>query len=105
MPMAIRDFQVWFLHDTILLHRVGRDDNQELEGLIRFHKKPGELIEEGEVFAEIYDLYGDVLEEIRMPVEGYTWAYPCGSVLGTSGGLQTVQTGADVAYVFTHPKD
>ena len=74
-------------------------------GLIRFHKKPGELIEEGEVFAEIYDLYGDVLEEIRMPVEGYTWAYPCGSVLGTSGGLQTVQTGANVAYVFTHPKD
>lgn len=74
-------------------------------GLIRFHRKPGELIEEGEVFAEIYDLYGDVLEEIRMPVEGYTWAYPCGSVLGTSVGLQTVQTGANVAYVFTHPKD
>jgi len=74
-------------------------------GLIRFHRKPGELIEEGEVFAEIYDLYGDVLEEVRMPVEGYTWAYPCGSVLGTSGGLQTVQTGANVAYVFTHPKD
>ena len=74
-------------------------------GLIRFHRKPGELIEEGEVFAEIYDLYGDVLEEIRMPVEGYTWAYPCGSVLGTSGGLQTVQTGANVAYAFTHPND
>jgi len=74
-------------------------------GLIRFHRKPGELIEEGEVFAEIYDLYGDVLEEIRMPVEGYTWAYPCGSVLGTSGGLQTVQTGANVAYVFIHPED
>ncbi|TRO47934.1 hypothetical protein E2P65_03670, partial [Candidatus Bathyarchaeota archaeon] len=28
-------------------------------GLIRFHKRPGELIEKGEVFAEIYDLYGD----------------------------------------------
>jgi hypothetical protein len=38
-------------------------------------------------------------------VEGYTWAYPGGASLGTSGGLQTVQTGANVAYVFTHEKD
>lgn len=71
-------------------------------GVIRFLKTPGDLIKEGEVFAEIYDLYGDVLEEIRMPVKGYIWAYPCGSVLGTSGGLQTVQTGANIAYCFTH---
>lgn len=70
-------------------------------GLIRFFKKPGELIKEGEVFAEIFDLYGDIKEQVKLPVEGYTWAYPCGSVLGTSGGLQTVHTGANIAYVFT----
>jgi predicted deacylase len=70
-------------------------------GLIRFFKKPGEFIKEGEIFAEIYDLYGDVIEQVRLPVDGYTWAYPCGSVLGTSGGLQTVHTGANIAYVFT----
>lgn len=71
-------------------------------GLIRFLKKPGEKISKDEVFAEIYDVYGDVVERIKMPVEGYTWAYPCGDILGTSGSLQAVQTGAKVAYIFTH---
>jgi len=71
-------------------------------GLIRLHKKPGELIRKGETIAEIYDLYGDVIEQVKMPVEGYVWAYPCGQSLGTSGGLQAVQTGANIAYAFTH---
>ena len=71
-------------------------------GLIRFFRNPGELMRKDEVFAEIYDLYGDVLEQVKMPVEGYTWAYPCGASLGTSGGLQTVQSGSNIAYVFTH---
>jgi len=71
-------------------------------GLIRLHKKPGELIRKGETIAEIYDLYGDIIEQVKMPVEGYVWAYPCGQSLGTSGGLQAVQTGANIAYAFTH---
>ncbi len=71
-------------------------------GLIRFFKKPGEFIRKGEALAEVYDLYGDVLEVIEMPVDGYTWAYPCGQSLGTSGSLQAVQSGAPVAYAFTH---
>jgi len=74
-------------------------------GLIRFYKTPGEFIKKGEIFAKIFDLYGDVLEEVKMPVDGYTWAYPCGESLGTSGGIQAVQTGANVAYTFTHIKD
>jgi len=73
-------------------------------GLIRFFKTPGEFIKKGEIFAEIYDLYGDVLEEIKMPVDGYTWAYSCGDILGTSGSLQSVQTGANVAYTFVQEK-
>jgi predicted deacylase len=74
-------------------------------GLIRFLKNPGDKIVHGEVFAEIYDVYGDVLERIRMPVNGYTWAYPCGDILGTSGSLQAVQTGAKIAYIFTNEQD
>lgn len=74
-------------------------------GLIRFFFKPGDLIREGETLAEVYDLYGDTVEEIKMPVEGYVWAFPCGSSLGTSGSLQAVETGANVAYVFTHESD
>lgn len=74
-------------------------------GLIRFFKSPGEFLKKGERFAEIYDLYGDVLEVVEMPVNGYLWAYPCGSSLGTSGGLQAVQSGANIAYAFTHEKN
>jgi predicted deacylase len=74
-------------------------------GLIRFLKKPGEFIRKGETVSEIYDLYGDVLEEVKMPVDGYIWAYPCGQSLGTSGGLQVVQSGANIGYVFTHERD
>ena len=74
-------------------------------GVIRLLKKPGEPIKGGEVLAEIYDLYGDVIEEVEMPVDGYVWAYPCGQSFGTSGGLQAVQTGANIAYAFTHEKN
>ncbi len=40
-----------------------------------------------------------------MPVDGYVWAYPCGQSMNTSGGLQAVQSGANVAYAFTHEED
>ncbi|MFW9800895.1 MAG: succinylglutamate desuccinylase/aspartoacylase family protein [Candidatus Thorarchaeota archaeon] len=73
-------------------------------GLIRFLKPPGDFLKKGEVFAEIYDLYGDIVEEVKMPLDGYIWAYPCGDILGTPGSMQTVQTGANVAYVFTQEK-
>ena len=71
-------------------------------GLIRLLKRPGEPIKRGEALAEIYDLYGDIIESVKMPVDGYVWAFPCGQSLGTSGGLQAVQTGANIAYAFTH---
>ena len=74
-------------------------------GLIRLLKKPGEPIKRGEALAEIYDLYGDIIEKVEMPVDGYVWAFPCGQSLGTSGSLQAVQTGANIAYAFTHEKD
>ena len=74
-------------------------------GLIHLLKKPGELIKKGEALAKVYDLYGDIIEEVRMPVEGYVWAYPCGQSLGTSGCLQAVQTGANIAYAFTHEEN
>jgi len=74
-------------------------------GLIRLLKKPSQPIKQGEVLAEIYDLYGDIIEEVEMPVDGYVWAYPCGQSLSTSGSLQAVQTGANVAYAFTHEED
>ena len=73
-------------------------------GVVHLFKKPGELIKRGEVLAEIYDLYGDIIEVVKMPVDGYVWAYPGGRSLGTSS-LQASQTGDNISYVFTHEKD
>ena len=73
-------------------------------GLIRFLKRPGEFLKKDEVFAEIYDLYGDVIDKAKMTADGYIWAYPCGDILGTPGSMQTVQTGANIAYAFSQVK-
>lgn len=73
-------------------------------GIIRFQKRPGEFLSKDEVFAEVLNLYGDILEKAKMPVDGYIWAFPCGEVLGTPGSLQAVHTGANIAYAFTQEK-
>jgi len=74
-------------------------------GLVRLLKKPGELIKKDEVFAEVYNLHGDVLEEVKMPVDSYVWSYPCGDFDDTSGLLQTVNSGCGFAFAFVHEKD
>ncbi len=63
-------------------------------GLIRFLKLPGEPIKEGEVYAEVYDLFGDVLEQIKMPFDGYVWAN-----LGTNN-VMAILEGSSVAFAF-----
>lgn len=65
-------------------------------GMIRFYKKPGELIMKDELFAEIYNLYGDVLEQVKMPVDGYVWATPC------TGNVKAVVAGSNIGYAFIH---
>ena len=58
----------------------------------------GRKIQEGEVIARIYSLYGDEREVIKAPCDGYIWGWP----LRTVYGLQTpaVYTGAEVCYWF-----
>ncbi len=73
-------------------------------GLIHPEKEPGEKIRKGEVIARIYNLHGDVVERVKMPVDGYVWAYPFGTALGTCTGVQAVHTGDFVAYVFVSEK-
>jgi len=74
-------------------------------GLVRLLKKPGELIKKDETFAEVYNLHGDVIEKVKMPVDGYIWSYPCGDFDDTSGLLQTVNSGCGFAFAFVHEKD
>jgi hypothetical protein len=74
-------------------------------GLVRLLKIPGELIKKDEVFAEVYNLHGDILERMKMPVEGYIWSYPCGDFDDTSGLLQAVNSGCGFAFAFVHEED
>jgi len=58
----------------------------------------GRKIEEGTVIARIFNLYGEVVEVITAPCDGYIWGWP----LRTVYGLQTpaVYTGAEICYWF-----
>lgn len=71
-------------------------------GIFYPRKTPGEFIEAGETVAEVVDLHGNVVEELEMPVDGYTWAYPAASFFNTSGAVQTIESGGKAAYLFEH---
>jgi predicted deacylase len=65
-------------------------------GFLKVHKKPGEFIREGDHVATILDCYGDVLQEVTMPTDGYCWAF-----LGGNLPQSWVLTeGDNIAYVF-----
>jgi len=52
------------------------------------------------VIARIFDVWGNEVEAIEMPFDGYIWAYPLGQQLGSAGRLQTINSGGKLAYVF-----
>jgi predicted deacylase len=63
-------------------------------GLIYFTKTPGEFIKKGEIVAKISNPYGEILEEIKFPHDGYIRAY-------TYSRHQALNTGSTIAYI-TH---
>lgn len=79
-------------------------------GMIRANKggvfhpqhETGELIEEGDVVAEVVDLHGNTVEEVEMPQDGYVWAYPGSQAFEVSGALQTIEEGGWLAFGFVH---
>ena len=64
-------------------------------GLMWVRKNPGELIKKGETAIEITDLYGRVVEKVKMPITGYCWSFT-----GGINGTHSVPEGNDLAYVF-----
>ncbi|MDR7555484.1 MAG: succinylglutamate desuccinylase/aspartoacylase family protein [Armatimonadota bacterium] len=65
-------------------------------GFLKVHRKPGEFIRAGDRVATILDCYGEVLEEIPMPVDGYCWAFLGGSLPQS----WVITEGDSIAYVF-----
>lgn len=64
-------------------------------GLMFARKGVGEEIPKGETVAEIRDVYGDVVEEVKMPITGYFWA-----LLGGVGFTSAVSEGEKLAFIF-----
>lgn len=64
-------------------------------GILHFTKDPGEFIKAGETVAKTYNPYGDVVEEIKFPHDGYIRAW--------AAFHQAVNTGSSIAYI-THEK-
>ena len=69
-------------------------------GLIDIKKKPGEKVMAGEIVIEIYNLYGEIVDKVYMPVDGYCWSF-----LRGIGGTHVVTEGDYLAFVFKERKD
>ena len=68
----------------------------ERGGLIRFEVACGEFVPAGKVIARIRDVFGNELEAIPMPADGYVMTFPPQSWVGN----QAVATGDLVADIF-----
>ena len=71
-------------------------------GILYPAKEPGEHIKKGEVLARVLNIYGDLVETIVMPVDGYLWAIDTSSLdgLGSWDGVQAVNAGGAIASIF-----
>lgn len=99
--------------DVVPCKYTGGSGTNEMIGILRAdkggilipEKTPGEPIEKGGVVATVRDLYGDVVDSITMPEDGYMWAYAGSQQLATTGGLQSIETGGNVGFAFRHVED
>jgi hypothetical protein len=60
-------------------------------GILHFLKAPGEFIVKGEVVAKTLNPWGDLMEEIKFPHDGYIRAW--------AASHQAVNTGSSIAYI------
>ena len=64
-------------------------------GFYRIHRDVGEFVKEGEKIASVFDQYGDVLEEVKMPADGWLGSWLPGYITQT----WAVSEGDDIAYI------
>jgi len=69
-------------------------------GLMFVRRAPGEYVPKGEPVVDILDVYGDLVEQVTMPLNGYCWSFT-----GGSGGSHAVSEGDKLAYVFAEASE
>jgi predicted deacylase len=70
-------------------------------GLVNRFVDVGVKLRRGTKIAEVKNPYGEVVEEIKMPVDGFLWAW---TIIGPENPNWCVQAGSTVAYVFIAKK-
>ncbi len=63
-------------------------------GFMYVKVEPGEKVPKGQTVIEISNVYGDVVQEVTMPIEGY-----CLSFTGGAGGTHAVSAGMKLAFI------
>jgi len=67
-------------------------------GLVNRYVETGVKLRKGTRIAEVINPYGDVIETIEMPTDGYIWAW---TIIGPDNPNWSVQAGSPVAYLFS----
>jgi len=86
--------------DTLVLpgvFRSGGNIRANRGGLVNRYVETGRKLAKGTKIAEVINPYGDVVETIQMPTDGYIWAW---SIIGANNFNWCVQAGSPVAYIF-----
>jgi uncharacterized protein len=64
-------------------------------GLMWVRQWPGTLLRQGAVAIEMMDVWGEIVEEVRMPFDGYCWSFT-----GGVGSTHAVSEGTQIAFLF-----
>lgn len=67
-------------------------------GLVNRFVDVGVKLAKGTKIAEVINPYGEVTESIKMPIDGYLWAW---SIIGADNFNWCVQAGSPIAYLFS----
>ena len=70
-------------------------------GITIVKKDPGVRSEKGEAVVGIANVYGDVVAEIKMPVNNHRWSFSGGLDEGGAGGSRAAAVGTKVSSFFT----
>ena len=64
-------------------------------GLMWIKHPPGTFLREGDTAVDMMDVWGDLIEEVKMPYDGYCWSFT-----GGVGYTQVVPEGTQIAFTF-----
>jgi len=83
------------LNGEFIAHGVVRSNRG---GLVNRVVETGVKLQKGRKIADVINHYGEVVETVKMPIDGYIWAW---TIIGPDNPNWCVQAGSPVAYLFS----